>query len=418
MNSRSRTRHYYATLVKEISKAVRARRVARHHRFPRQFRSSTELKTPTNIQLSAISSPAAPSGVLSPEYNLAIQDSRMTFAFFVESKFIPEHVERKTLTGQRHYQAILKHLLRPETVNRVFNPQKVTNPRLKFVPGWPYLDEVRLCDITSDHVQRLVTSATDHGYSPQTIKHIKSVFFATISHAQREGCFIGANPVSQIKLPPLFRNNQHKLTVSQAKAIVKYMQYPDREIAFFCLTTDMTIAEMCELQWKHVNLGNAEMYSDGEFIPPLSIAVRTSCNRGGLDYYKRSRNRNIDIPEPLLLHLRELRAHAQKRGNNEFVLITEAGRPIPPESIGTARLRPIRKALGMPWLSWQILRRVRVSLLAELQTEFADQGAERFSSLQFRSRVDRAPADWLDPVCKAEGAALSNNNLWSAGGSA
>ena len=48
----------------------------------------------------------------------------MTFEFFVESKFIPEHVEHKTFAGKTHYQAILKHLLRPETVNRVFNPRK------------------------------------------------------------------------------------------------------------------------------------------------------------------------------------------------------------------------------------------------------------------------------------------------------
>ncbi len=411
MNSRIRTRQYYATLVKEISKVVLARRVARHHRFPRQFQSSSKLNLSRDIQLSAVSSPAESLAVLSPEYNLAIQDSRMTFASFVESKFIPEHVESKTLTGQRHYQAIFKHLLRPETVNRMFNPQKITNPRLKFVPGWPYLDEVRLCDITSDHVHRLVASATEHGYSAQTIKHIKNVFFATISHAQQERCFIGANPVSHVKLPPLTRRNQHKLTVSQATAIVKHMQYPDREIALFCLMTDMTITEMCELQWKHVNLSNTEMYSDGEFIPSMSIAVRKRCNRGGFDYYTHNRNRNIDLPEPLLLHLRELHTNAQKRGNNDFVL-TETVGPIPPESIGTARLRPIRRALGMPWLSWQVLRRVRVSLLAELQTGLADKGAER---LQFRSRNDRNRADCLDPIRNAKGIALSNNDLWPGG---
>jgi len=422
MTSRIRTRSYYATLVKEISKVVRSRRVARRHRsFSRRLQNSLKLETPRDIKpfsKSGMRSPAESSNILSPEYHSAMQDSRMTFAFFVESKFIPEHVARKTPTGQRHYQAILKHLLKPETVNRVFNPQRITNPRLKFVPGWPYLDEVRLCDITSDHVHRLVSSATDHGYSPQTIKHIKNVLLATISHAQREGCFIGANPVSQVKLPPVSRRKQHKLTVSQAREIIKYMQYPDQEIALFCLMTEMTIAEICNLQWKHVNLGNSEMYSDGEFIPPRSIAVRTSWNRDELNYYKHSRNRNIDIPEPLLSHLAELRSHAQKRGSHEFVLITEAGEPIRPESIGTARLRPIRRALGMPWLSWQILRRVRVSLLAELQMQVDERMIEKFSNLPFRPGNDYALAEWHEHVCKPESSAHSNNSLWSAGGSA
>ena len=48
----------------------------------------------------------------------------MTFAFFVESKFIPEHVEHKTLAGKTHYTSILKHLLKPETVNRMFRSAK------------------------------------------------------------------------------------------------------------------------------------------------------------------------------------------------------------------------------------------------------------------------------------------------------
>src|SRR5437763_13132130 len=48
-------------------------------------------------------------------FNSVIQNARMTFCSFVETKFIPEHVEHKTLAGRTHYQAMLKHLIRPET---------------------------------------------------------------------------------------------------------------------------------------------------------------------------------------------------------------------------------------------------------------------------------------------------------------
>src|SRR4029077_5373586 len=94
-------------------------------------------------------------------YNVAIQDSRMTFEFFVESKFIPEHVEHKTLAGKTHYQAILKHLLKPESVNCMFRSVSPAKPRLKAMPDWPYLDDVQLCDLKSDHVRQLVLSASD-----------------------------------------------------------------------------------------------------------------------------------------------------------------------------------------------------------------------------------------------------------------
>ena len=311
---------------------------------------------------------------LAPAYNAAIQDSRMTFAFFVASKFIPEHVEYKTLAGQTHYQAILKHLLKPETVNGFFNPQQVAKPRLKSVSDWPYLDEVRLCDISPDHVRRLMSSAFARGYSSQTVTHIKNVFFAIISHAQREGCFSGPNPVSQIKLPPIVRKMATNLTISQTRAILEIMQYPDKEIALFAITTGMNLAEICELRWKYVNLSDSARHIDGDVIPARSIAVRTSWNRAGLGDVKRGwRNRIIEVQEPLFSHLRDLSRREAEINKNEVVLVSETGDPIPPTSIHMARLKPIGRKLGLPWLSWQVLRRAHTSLLGEFRTDLADQ---------------------------------------------
>lgn len=376
MNSRIRTRRQYVPLAERSQERFEREEGLAIPPRSRRSKSSLKVKTPMDAQLlshNGMPLHAESPDVASPAYNLAIQDSRMSFALFVESKFIPEHVEHKTLSGRTHYQAMLKHLLRPETVSLIFNSQVTRSPRMQFVPGWPYLDKVRLCDITSEHVRLLLASASDHGYSPQTIKHIKNVFFAIISHAQREGCFTGPNPAGQVKLPRVSRKDQPNLTISQASAILKLMQYPDQEIALFCLTTDMTIVEICDLQWKHVNLGNSEMYSDGEFIPPLCIAVRRISNHSGIADYRHSRNRNIDIPRPFVQHLRELRRQGEMKGENDFVLTTEGGAPIPPESIGIERLLAIRKAVGLPWLSWQVLRRARVSLLEELRTQLAAQ---------------------------------------------
>ena len=52
--------------------------------------------------------------VISPDHHEArVQGSSMTVALFVESKFVPEHVQYKTPAGQTHYQAILKHVITP-----------------------------------------------------------------------------------------------------------------------------------------------------------------------------------------------------------------------------------------------------------------------------------------------------------------
>ena len=303
-------------------------------------------------------------------YNVAIQDSRMTFAFFVESKFIPEHVEHKTLAGKTHYHSILKHLLKPETVNRMFGSRNPGNPKLKSVPDWPYLDDVQLCDLKADHVRSLVSSAIARGYSSQTVKHIRNVTNAIISHAQREGCFSGNNPVPLVKLPPMIRKTEHNLTINQIKAILSLMQSPDQEIALMTITTGMNIVEICQLQWKHVNLTDRDRYIDGELIPERSIAVRARWNPAGLDDMHFGRNRDIDIPEPLFPILEGLRRRQSTTKAHEFVLVSDSGEPLLATSFRISRLKPIGRKLGMPWLSWHTLRRAHSASLSEFRSQF------------------------------------------------
>ena len=132
--------------------------------------------------------------------------SEMTVAEFVECKFLPEHIATKRTPGRRHYQAILKHILNPDYVNRIFgvNPER-SKVKLKVNPNWPYLDQVRLHDLQAEDVRRLVTVALETGYSTQTAKHIRNVVSAIISHAIKEGHFVGGNPAIVVNPPGMQR---------------------------------------------------------------------------------------------------------------------------------------------------------------------------------------------------------------------
>lgn len=145
--------------------------------------------------------------LLALHYSL-LQNARMTFLEFVKTRFIPEHVASKSLPGRRHYQAILKHILRPSVVDALFGVNG-TRPskRLTEVADWPYLDEVRLCAITTDHVQNITAAALETGYSVQTVKHIRNVIGTIIKHAIRRRCFIGENPAFHVCLPPMIRRH-------------------------------------------------------------------------------------------------------------------------------------------------------------------------------------------------------------------
>jgi len=299
------------------------------------------------------------------------EGSSVRMASFIETKFIPDHVEHKSFAGRTHYQAILKHILKPETVERMFTPYMgAMKARLRAVPGWPYLDDVKLCELAPDHIRQLTASASAHGYSPQTIKHIRNVVGAIISHARRERLFSGDNPVCDVKLPPMVRRESKNLTIAQVETILGLMKYPEREIALITIATGMSISEICALQWKHVNLTASAAYIEGEFLSSRSIKVKRQWSAGELMDLSHDRVRNVIIPESLREHLKKMRPTKKIIDQNEFVISTRDGRPISPSNILLHGLKPIGCKLDMPWLSWQVLKRAQKAFMLELTMKY------------------------------------------------
>lgn len=291
--------------------------------------------------------------------------SSLSVLSFIEQEFIPRHVQLKTAAGRTHYQAILKHIVKPESVARAFAPHiGGSRTKLKTLSAWPYLDDVRVCDLSSDHVRQLVSVALERGYSTQTVKHIRNVLGTILSHARKMGQYRGENPVSEVELPPMIRKRPPTLTIGQAKAVLRAMEYPEREIALFVMAIGMTIWEICALRWKNVNLTIHPIRIDEYSIPPKSILVTK----------KGSGNpaRSISVPDSLIETLEELRTRNRAPDPNDFV-IASGGEPAKSATIRTMRLKPLARKLDMPWLSWQVLKRTHEGLLSELRIVLAEE---------------------------------------------
>jgi hypothetical protein len=101
--------------------------------------------------------------------------SWMTVGTFVEEKFAPEHIGLLRYASRNFYQAILKHVIPPEEVDRIFR-KNPSDPRktLRALAGWPYLNDVRLSELCPDDIARLINAAVNRGYSVETVRHIRS----------------------------------------------------------------------------------------------------------------------------------------------------------------------------------------------------------------------------------------------------
>jgi integrase len=146
-------------------------------------------------------------------------------------------------------------------------------------------------------------------------------------------------------------------------------------MTLLAIATGMNVAEICGLQWKHVNLSALEVDGTGERIPARTIAVRKQWYRGELNSVKIGRTRNVSIPELIFPVLTSLSHRARFTRPEDFVLVSEAGTPVNETNIASRRLKGVGNELGMPWLSWHVFRRTRKDYLERLGPRFVERMA-------------------------------------------
>ena len=281
-----------------------------------------------------------------------VHPSRITVGRFIEEKFGPEHIERKRSAGRSFYQAILKHIIQPEEVDRIFQ-RNTADPRktLRSLPGWPYINNVRLCDVRDHHVNLIAEAASQNGYSVETVRHIRSVIGAIFSHAIRENFFAGDNPIAQIKPPRRPRRSESSLGPDQAATALQMMRYPEKPFILLGAMTGLLPSEIIGLQWRHVNVTADPTFIDNVRIPPMSISVRKRWYRGELDNVRKNACRDVLIPQALAPLILELRSQTRYNRPDDFVLVSQRGTPISHDNLMTQRLRPIARQLALPPIS-------------------------------------------------------------------
>jgi integrase len=291
---------------------------------------------------------------------------------FVENVYLPKHVELKGAAGRKHYHSILKYILTPESVEEMFSAYGMRCGSIrKTRTDWPCLDNVRLRDLTEDRVRQLISYALSEGYSPQTLKHIRSVIGSIIKLAERERIFKRENPICNVSLPALSRRLCHELTKEQAKTILKLLRYPEREVALLTMSTGLGVHDICALRWKDVNLTPVALHENGRRIPARSIVVAKPSSYQAKGPVQRMPDKYVAISETLATALIQLRRRSEDP--NDFLVTSSDSDSESQLTLKSLRLRSVSKELHMPWLSWQVLRRAHQAFIEELRIVLTDE---------------------------------------------
>ncbi len=292
--------------------------------------------------------------------------SPMSVVSFVEHRFAPEHVNLKRYPSRLFYQAILKHVISPEEVERIFGMNSL-DPRkkLKALDRWPYLDQFPLSEIRHDHVSRIISAAAEQGYSAATIRHIRNVIGTLFSCAIEKRCFLGENPIRQVKPAQRLNKEGNTLTAVQAAQALAMMRHPEKEMTVIGAIAGMSPAEIFGLQWAQVNLTDEDIVQNDVRIPAMTIAVRKRWYRGQLDSVQRIAVRDLAIDTRLLSVLIGIKSNSRFAGPSDFVLVSQHGAPVNYDNLMTKRLRPIAKSLGVPSVTSRAFRQVQGVLTYE-----------------------------------------------------
>lgn len=254
--------------------------------------------------------------------------SLVTVRDFIETRFKTDVIWALKHAGQKHYGYILdKHVL-------------------------PAMGDVRLRDVTTEHVQTLVRKKYEAGYSVQTVVHIRNAVSAVFNHAKLKHAYYGDNPAQGVRMPEMQRKETHALSFSQGSELLVRFPSPVREMSLVSITGSLNVAEMLALRWRRLNLTGEAVVVGGEVLPPYTLAVRENYYRGKFGTVKaKSRRRTVPLSSCVVRLLIELRQRSKFNGPDDLVFASRKGTPLNENNLLRRVIKPIAMQLGMPWLS-------------------------------------------------------------------
>lgn len=241
----------------------------------------------------------------------------------------------------------------------------------------PVIGDARLFELKPDQVNKAIDRALAKKKGTGTAGHIKKVIGAVIEHARILQMFTGENPAQLVELPEhvpvrkpramtLEQCRQWLAGVTDRPANPKDRRSdikPLRTMSLLGICCSLGTSEQMGLQWRHINLTNADAELDGTTVEPLCAAIREHCYHGRQGTLKTgNRVRNIPLPLQLVESLKALLKESKWKGPDDPVFASETGKPIWADNLVKREIKPLAKTLGMPWLSPHVFRHTCATL--------------------------------------------------------
>ena len=263
--------------------------------------------------------------------------SATKFADFVESVYQPVVLPTFAKSTQDRAMSVHKNYLRPA------------------------FGEMCLRDITPLTVQRYVSSMAGWERSQESKDKVRDVLSSMLGSAVKYGLLV-KNPVEGVRLPTPKRGKRSKPYVTEPLfySLLGLIAEPYASMIYVAVYTGLRVSELIGLRWRNVHedaITIAERYCRGDWGAPKSDAsnVTIPVNRAVIERIQRLKTLTVEVRAG-----RAVRRYpaVKTSGPEELVFQSVAkGAPLRDNNILVRHIKPGARAVGAPWINWQVLRR-------------------------------------------------------------
>lgn len=215
----------------------------------------------------------------------------------------------------------------------------------------PELGQLRLAELSPQHLQNLYSSKLDSGLSKRTVQYIHAIIRRSLNQAVRWG-LIFRNPTDAVSPPRPKRIPPKTLSADQAKLFLESVKdHPYYAMYLLAITTGMRKGEILGLQWEDVDIEGKSIS-----VRHALIDVQGAIHLG--QPKSDTAKRTIALPATVCLALKKIE---ESRG---YVFKTANENPISQRNLTRHFHKALEKA-GLPRTSFHTLRHTAASILLQ-----------------------------------------------------
>lgn len=249
-----------------------------------------------------------------------------TFGAFVKEDWMPVVLPTLKYATQKHYRYMLDvHLV-------------------------PAFGQRQLRELTREELQSFLSRKLNSGLSWETVHHFKCGLSKILGAAEEWGCTT-ENVAQKTKLPRRQHGMERAvLTPVQMRNLAANLNEPARSVALLLVLTGLRVGELLALRWGSIDL-KARL-----------LRVAETVYEGHFDHPKTKRSaRTIPIgteTAEILVAIRPATVDARA-----LVFATREGLPLDRWNLLRKHLKPAAKKLGLPGVTWHLLRHSHATML-------------------------------------------------------